>query len=257
MPECVIVVNQSEDCLDDALAELRSVVAVDVISSPRGLSIGRNRGAFTIADRVDFLTFPNDTSRYTPQFIGSLSSQLRGCSVAAVSCVDELGPRYSIPSADVILDSENVWTVLEPGLVMSSALFVSSGGFDESLGSGASTPWQSGEGTDLLLRIAQQSTVCRFMGHLSIFGKFETEGLDPRTRRRKLRAYGRGYGFVLTRWRYPKVRRFVSVIGALTLCLRSRDKYSFLDGISIALGRVEGLFGLTLDHKEDQRAVHR
>ncbi|TQS92792.1 glycosyltransferase family 2 protein [Arthrobacter sp. TS-15] len=257
MPECVIVVNQSEICLDNALAELRSVMPVDVISSPRGLSAGRNRGGFAIADRVDFLTFPNDTSRYSPQFIANLVPRLKGCAIGAVSCVDELGPRYAIPNEDVVLDKENVWKILEPGLIISSTIFVDSGGFDEMLGSGASSPWQSGEGTDLLLRIGQRPTVCRFMGQLSIFGKFETSGLQPRDRRRKLRAYGRGYGFVQSRWQYSKIRRFRSIMGALTLFFRSKGKYNLRDSVSIAVGRVEGLLGRTFDQREDQRAVHR
>lgn len=52
---------------------------------------------------------------------------------------------------------------MEMGLVMRRNVFTRLGGFTESIGMGASTPWQSGEATDLLLRLIQARESASFV----------------------------------------------------------------------------------------------
>ncbi len=123
-----------------------------VTKSELGLSRGRNLAVDSLGDSVDYLLFPNDTSILPPSLLGDLSRELAGRSAAALTVVDNHGPKFVLPAPGTPLDRNNVWRVIAPGLVMRRDVFAELLGFDESLGTGASTPWQSGEETDLLLR---------------------------------------------------------------------------------------------------------
>ena len=83
-------------------------------------------------------------------------------------------------------------------------------GFDEEIGTGARTPWQSGEGTDLLLRVLdRRPLLVRWLPQVTVTGVRQAHGLTESEARRKLRAYGRGFGYVAARhalpWRFHLV----------------------------------------------------
>ncbi len=119
-------------------------------------------------------------------------------------------------------------------------------GFDETLGVGAPTPWQSGEGQDLLLRAIAAGYACWY--DPTVYGHDVTweERSTPRQIANKARGYGRGMGYVLALHRFGRRQqlRWVarSALGALVYAAR-------FDGAKVSyywqtmLGRIEGIRG--------------
>jgi hypothetical protein len=178
----------------------------------------------------------------------------------ALTVRDELGPKFSLPPAGTPLDRWNVWSVIEMGIVMRKSVFDRLGGFDPSIGTGAASPWQAGEATDLLLRlIATDASLARgfvwLPPEISVGGVADAYGLARAARRHKLRAYGRGLGRVVTRWRYPRWWRFAFVGGGLAFGVRHRPDYEVLDGWWVFLGRLEGAVGRPLGRAVRSEAV--
>ena len=165
--------------------------------------------------------------------------------MGALTVVDEHGPKFVLPPAGTPLDRWNVWSVIEMGLVIRRTVFDRLGGFDPDLGTGASTPWQAGEATDLLLRLWSASRSRRsfdwFPHDVAVGGIGDPSGLSRSERRRKLRAYGRGLGRVVVRHRYPSWWRFAFLFGGLAFGLRHRAANTIADGWWVFLGRAEGM----------------
>ncbi|MGN6408292.1 MAG: glycosyltransferase family 2 protein [Curtobacterium sp.] len=214
---------------------------LDRIDSAGGLSAGRNAAVAELGSEVDYLVFPNDTSRLPRDLLERLAAVVPGHDVAALTYLNPDGPRYRFEAGPRLLDPENVWQIIEPAMALSVGAMQRAGAFDVGLGTGSAGPFQSGEGTDLLLRlIRDRPTSCLFLPDLAVLGPTEGEGLSPRDRRRKLRGYARGYGRVLRLHRYGALRLARSVAGALTLPVRSPERFGLLDGLRIAVGRVAG-----------------
>jgi hypothetical protein len=190
--------------------------------------------------QVELLLFPNDTSRLPLDLLEQLQHRMRGAEVGAMTYVNPDGARYSLPVGDRRLDRSNVWSIIEPAMVLAMSAFDRSGGFDPGLGTGSAGPFQSGEGTDLLLRLERDGVQVRFLGDLQVLGPGEADGLTSRQRHRKVRGYARGYGLLHRRWRFGPTRFAWSVLGAATLWIRARGRFDPVDSLLIAVGRVEG-----------------
>lgn len=220
---------------------------VFITNSERGLSAGRNSVISTSPSNCTHFLFPNDTTYYSPDFLEMLSRQHSAADVAAFAYVDQRGIRYVFQDGMRPLDKRNVWKVIEAGMLVSKCIMPADG-FDENLGTGAPTPWQSGEGTDLLLKTLSRNPVIHWNSGLRVYGVTQDEGLTNAQRRAKLRAYGRGYGYLHRRWQYPLSRRLIICGAPLIRSLLSRNS-SLLDATSSAIGRFEGVSGLILGSK--------
>ena len=137
------------------------------------------------------------------------------------------------------------------GLLIRRSVFEELGGFDPDLGTGAPTPWQAGEATDLLLRLVERrpelATAFDWLPPgVSVGGISDASGLSSQERRRKLRAYGRGLGRVVVRHRYPLWWRLAFLFGGLAFGLRNRSTNTVADGWWVFVGRAEGMAGRTL-----------
>ncbi len=234
----------------------RDALDLRVVSSPRGLSRGRNAAAAALLGDADYLFFPNDTSRLEPSLFSRFAPRENAEAVAG-EYRDALGPRNSIDPSLTPLEKSNVWAAVEPALFVRADVFAAAGGFDEGIGSGARSPWQSGEGTELLLRLGAVGGRIHFDPSLVIEGIPENEGLDRGQRQRKLRAYGRGYGHILREWDYGARRRWGSVLGGFTLGIRQPRRYSLGDGWHVGLGRAEGVMNRILGTPTSMSAVDR
>lgn len=260
------VVLVAQDRVPEVEALARSYaergLGVIVTTSSRGISIGRNAGVAALGDGEWLLSFPNDTTWYPAGVLGRLRSHADELIVGALAVHDEHGPKFALPDAGTSLNRWNVWSVIEIGLVMRRSVFDRLGGFDPLIGSGAASPWQAGEGTDLLLRLV---SIDPSMAHdfawlpreIFVGGVTDAHGLARAARRHKLRAYGRGLGKVVTRWRYPAWWRFAFVGGGLAFGLRHRPDYELLDGWWVFLGRLEGAIGRVLGRTVRTQAVSR
>lgn len=265
-PVAVAVCDQSEFSVSDApgdphrvadvCSKYRADLDIHLVSTQRGVSRGRNAGVAALHGVADYFLFPNDTSRVPPEFIATFAPQA-GAEVVVAQYQDASGVRREHDSGLVAIDKRNVWLVMEAGMLVRSDALERVGGFSEDLGSGAESPWQSGEGTDLLLRLGNSGARIQFDNRLIMSGVPESSGLDATARHRKLRAYGRGYGHILREWNYGPMRSWVSVLGGLTLGIRQPRRFTLGDGLHVGLGRAEGIMNRLLGSELRMTAVDR
>lgn len=244
----VIVAQRNLQIVQDLAAEFTAIgCEIIVTTSPLGASRGRNAGVVALPAGIDYLLhFPNDTTWFPPGTVAGIRSTPAGASAGALTVTDENGPKFHLPAAGTPLDRWNVWTVIEMGLVIRRSLFTKLGGFTESIGTGANTPWQSGEATDLLLRLihARESHSFAWLpAEVAIGGISDPQGLSNGERRRKLRSYARGFGRLLSVWRYPLYWRAAALAGGLLFGVRNRSSFQSADGWWVFVGRFEGLTG--------------
>ena len=256
----VIVAQLHRGAVEAAVAE---VVAgsfdVAVITSPRGASTGRNAGVSAIPRGENpLICFPNDTTWFPTGTMAALRAAAPGIQLGALTVRDENGPKFTLPPSGTRLDRWNVWSVIEMGLLARRDVLERLGGFDEHIGTGASTPWQAGEATDLLLRAMYAGLTREFVWlppEVWVGGVAEAHGLLAAERRHKLRAYNRGLGRLVSRWSYPWWWRLAFVVGGLLFGMRHRRSHGALDGWWVFLGRVEGALGRTLTTKHSRTAA--
>src|SRR6218665_84646 len=226
---------------------------ITVTTSAPGAARGRNVGVAALPPGDRLLHFPNDTTWFPPGTLAAGRAAMGNGEggVGALTIVDEHGPKFVLPPPGSSLTIWNVWQVIEMGILIRRSLFDQICGFDPLLGTGALSPWQAGEATDLLLRlrVTRPDVAASFTwlpAHITVGGVADPAGLSTRERRRKLRAYGRGMGRVVARHRYPFWWRAAFTVGGLAFGLRHRATNTVLDGWWVFLGRTEGALGRTL-----------
>jgi hypothetical protein len=244
--------------LDALVQRFRGVLEIRTLASPRGVSNGRNAAARVLGD-VDWLWFPNDTSRVDADFFERVAPHcVPSRTVLALQLADREGPRNPLPQRGSPMTRRNVWGVIEPATVFRREQFVAVGGFDTDRGSGAGSPWQAGEGTDLLLRMAERDDFSiEWINDIVVRAQTEFAHLPPEERRRKLRNYGRGAGNVLRTWRYPLWYKLAHLLAAALQPLRNPDKYTPRDALALLIGRTEGLLGRPFSKGTDHQAIVR
>jgi glycosyltransferase involved in cell wall biosynthesis len=201
----VIIVDQNDD---DRVASLIDAARADFplfhIRTPqqRGLSRSRNTGWRRASGR--YVIFADDDCWYPPWLLARAEQVFRtsGADFVSGRAVDEHGrginARYEAEAQGIT--RANVWTTsIEWMIFLRREVLEATGGFDEGVGIGASTPWQAAEGQDLLLRALALGFAGRFDPSLHGFhAELDTRKPD-RAMLGKARAYGRGMGFVLRR----------------------------------------------------------
>lgn len=256
----VVVAQRHRDAVERLADEFRSDdFVISVTTSEPGAARGRNVGVAALPTGIDFLLqFPNDTTWFPAGSIARLRALPDSFTVGALTIVDETGPKFVLPEPGAPLTRWNMWSVIEMGLLVRRQLFDRVGGFDESIGTGAETPWQAGEGTDVLLRMQREGLTedfawlppTTFLGGIA-----DAHSLTATERRRKLRAYGRGLGRLVTRWRYPFWWRIAFVGGGLLFGVRHHQTHAVLDGWWVFVGRLEGGLGRTFNGRSSQMAI--
>ena len=153
----LVVVDQNEPgALDPVLAPYLERLDIRHVRSERGLSRARNVGLSHC--RAKIVAFPDDDCWYPDALaeqIVALFDAVAGAGVFTGRTVDAAGADSLglFLEADAAITKSNVWLIGN-----SNSLFIRTeiareiGGFDESLGVGAPTPFKSGEETDFLLR---------------------------------------------------------------------------------------------------------
>lgn len=258
----MVVAQRHHDAVARLADEFRAAhFPIRVVTSDRGAALGRNAGVASLPAAVDFLLhFPNDTTTYPPGTLARLRELPESFTAGALTVVDEAGPKFVLPGPGASLDRWNVWSVIEMGLLIRRTVFDRVGGFDPGIGTGAPSPWQAGEVTDLLLRLMDDGLAAGFdwqPANLHVGGITDAHGLASGERRRKLRGYGRGLGRLVTRWRYPLWWRLAFVAGGLLFGVRNRRTHAPLDGWWVFLGRLEGCLGRVLGSAGSFQAVAR
>jgi glycosyltransferase involved in cell wall biosynthesis len=247
----VVVIDQNAD---NRLAEIirpdRWSFPLCYLQQPgRGLSRGRNIG--WKAATGNLITFPDDDSWYPSWFlenaVGLLVKKRADivCGRAADGEGRSVNARFS-PHAHAV-NRRNVWTgQSESFSLIKRDVLEAVGGFDEEIGIGANTPWQAAEGPDLIIRALGMGKVCCFDPDLyGYHDAFDITHPDAKMLR-KVRAYGRGMGFVLRRHYqsplciiYWVMRSVFNVVRFFLLGEFGKSRIY----LAMTLGRVEGWIG--------------
>jgi len=262
-PTSVAIAHHDAADPDNGLTELvqsfADVLTIRTVLSPRGISNGRNAAAAACTDDVDWLWFPNDNSRVDPDFLERVSAHcVEPTNVCAVQVVDWEGPRHPLPDPGAPLTRRTVWGAIEAATFYRRDIFFLAGGFNPSLGTGADSPWQSGEGPDLLLRLSELTDIrIAWVGDIRVQAQTEFAHLPPSERRRKQRSYGRGHGHVLRDWHYPFWYKAAHLAGAALMPLRNPKKFGPREALALLIGRSEGLLGRTFSGESSNKAILR
>ena len=228
-----------------------------VVPSTGGVASGRNHAVAAVAPRCDVLGFPNDDSTFPPttleQVVDVFSEEGAPAAIGG-TLVEDAGPRFRLPPDGTVLDRRSVWKVIEPAMFIRCDAFEAVGGNREDLGTGAESPWQSGDGTDLLLRIMATGGIVQSRRSVMVQGRSERRDLSDDAWVAKHRAYARGTGYVYGAHAYPLHDRLRLLAAPLVKGL-SHDpspRVSLRVALARTVGRLEGLTGRRLRGSGEQ-----
>jgi hypothetical protein len=241
----IVVVDQSSQMTSGRSFVATRVELMVVHDTGRGASRARNIGWAKLSDDVTHVIWPNDHTLYTEPAIAVLSDAAEGSDIVVGVLLEQGRARYRVGRSSDPLDRDNVWWAIEPVTATSTRLLHAVGGWNEQLGAGAASPWQSSALADLLMRMTAERPVVCWEPNFVATGAGFTRGASVEATAAKARAYGRGYGHVLRQWD----RRWWRMTGSVTKPLlwpRYRvgpDRLPLRVRIQLAVGRAEGVAG--------------
>lgn len=250
-PDAIVIVDQNkDDRLMPVIARYEGRLPIQrlVDREKTGVSRGRNLGWRAL--KTDVIAFPDDDCWYPETFIAQALALLQKTEADMVfgRCADETGRNVNgrFEAHAQWIDRRNVWTtgIEWMGFFKRSAL-EASGGFDETIGPGANTPFGAGEGQDVMLKVLQHGRR-GFYDPALVGHHAEHNVVNPTpVMRAKVRGYARGHGRVMRlngfgvgSLAYWTVRPFARAALALA---QGRVGQATL-AASVAMARVEGYF---------------
>lgn len=247
----IIIVDQSPENLAKRIAENfidRSGILVRTITSSPGLSHARNMGLKSISKVCDVIILPDDDVTVSRASLSAVLNEVVAKGTDAGSGILLSGPdrkrRINFPNTACDITMKNVWhTSIEAGYFFRPCVFETIGYYDESLGLGAPTPWQSGEGTDLLLRVIKSGKKVRFSPDYLLFER-TVDQLEIIENRARVRKYARGTGRVF-RNQYSRSDQILLIVRSMAKVvlgyLQNPERGQI--ALEVLRGRVEGLSG--------------
>lgn len=198
--ELILVDQNAPGFLDAELAPFRSRFAITHLHTAKGLSLGRNAGLQRA--RAELVAFPDDDCWYRPgtvqQVIGLFDAQA-GLDFISGRTRDANNSTSLSPTLDsaVRIGRDNYLLCGNSNTIFARTAAVRRlGGFDERLGVGAATPFQSGEESDLLLlAMAAQMQLGYFPALTVHHDQVDRSNADAWVDRAA--KYGAGYGAIL------------------------------------------------------------
>jgi GT2 family glycosyltransferase len=244
--EVTLVDQNPDDRLVPIVADFAGSFKINHIRSPKGLSLARNRGI--AVSKAEFVAFPDDDCWYQPTTLENVVAILNShpaIDVATGRTLDDRGiPSVSPTGTERVKITRSNY--LRCG--NSNAIFLRRqvldviGGFDERLGVGAATPFQSGEEADLLLRALGAGRSLVYFPEILVHHD-QIDEVANAAYFERARKYGRGFGALLRKQEfgigelaYRTLRPFARALLSLA-CLRwidARYKWAWF------LGTVEG-----------------
>lgn len=245
----VIIVDQNRDDRAERVTGTHGHgLALRLIRSERGLSRARNLG-LRFADG-EIIGFPDDDCWYPPDLLERVVALLNAEPLnggLSGRCVSECGENWSrFDKVAGHLAPLNVLTrATAAAMFLRGGVLQDVGGFDERMGVGAGTPFQSAEEMDCLLRVLARGHRLVYAPSVCVFHEPAVLEHGPASWTRA-RDYGRGLGYLLRRHRYPvwfKLYLVSRAVGGLCVSLAlgdlARARYYFHS----AAGRVSGWLG--------------
>jgi glycosyltransferase involved in cell wall biosynthesis len=239
--ELVVVDQGPAGCLDRLIDEFKCCFSIQHLRSTPGLSRSRNLGIRHA--RGEFLGFPDDDCWYPTDVVARVTVRRREnptLDLMLGKTVDEKGSDSlgSFRRKSGAVSKWNVWTSgNSSSIFVRRQLAIDAGGFDETLGVGANTRFQSGEETDFILRILAAGTPAYYDSELKIHHPQVDCSIS------RAQAYSPGFGRVLRKHRYGVlyllyrvVRTAVSCVLAAAVLDSGRVRYKIL----WAVGTLQG-----------------
>jgi glycosyltransferase involved in cell wall biosynthesis len=198
--EIILVDQNPPGYLDEILQTKCAGITIRRVRSDRGLSIARNVGLASAIGEV--VGFPDDDCWYFPDTLTQVSSFFRRnpkVDILLGRTVDEFGaPSLSPPRTESgAVNRSNVWISGNSNtLFVRKKAIVPDGGFNEKLGVGAQTRYQSGEETDFILTLMQNGSRAIYISKLKIYHDQVSDIGTVRVLKRAW-AYSLGFGYVL------------------------------------------------------------
>ncbi|WP_067831271.1 glycosyltransferase [Actinomadura kijaniata] len=217
------------------------------------VAAGPARGMVALAepDGFDVVLFPGDHTWYPPDALERGARALEaGADVVSGRMVGGGGARPPLGERPARIDDRNVWTLAPAESCFFRASFLrTAGGFDEGLGAGCDTPWQSGATADLLLRGLRAGSVLNHAPDIRVF-EHDPDAPPAGTPEHGARARhaARGAGRVHRRHYggYACARAIARPLGAAALAFLRRRRPEAALHLHRSVGHLEGLTGALL-----------
>lgn len=222
--EIIIVDQNAPGYLDEVLDDSGAGLPLKHLKSARGLSVARNAGLVHATGSV--VAFPDDDCWYLSETLKKAAAFFEtnpAVDVLLGRTIDASG----LPSLSPLrresgsVSKDNVWTSGN-----SNTLFVRRSAigdeirFDEDIGVGAASRFQSGEETDFVLTLIASGARAIYMSDLKVFHD-QVENVGARQRLKRSWRYAHGFGYVLKKHEfgagylaYRVTRSFLSAIWA-------------------------------------------
>jgi len=245
--EVIIVDQNSDNRVVDIIKRHASLRLVHLRSDP-GLSRSRNLGLKAAAGSI--YAVPDDDCWYPPDLVASVKTWFENhpeFDVLLTSVRDEhntlQGPRRRSRIA-FECDKHSVWNnAISISTFWRKSLSDSVGLFDERLGIGADTIFQSGEETDYLLRAMAANHRTWFEASISVFHPSLRE---PARARKQAYPFAVGTGHVLAKHRWPPYRLLKDFVlrafGGALVAIYKQDIMTAKTRILRGMGIVRGYF---------------
>jgi glycosyltransferase involved in cell wall biosynthesis len=262
--ELIIVDQNPDDRLQMACSAIRVDFPIRYLRSPqdKGLSRGRNIGIAMASGEI--LCFPDDDCLYPASLIKKVLGRFDEtdsdivCGRAAAPDGRPINGRFETSAQQV--DLRNVFTTqIEWVVFFKRHVFDKLRGFDEDIGVGASTPWQSCEGPDITIRALHAGYKVFYDPALyAHHPELDTSNPDA-AMRAKGRRYARGMGHVVRKHSYGFLfltNYLVRPIGGACLSLLKGNVKRGIYYLNVAIGRAEGYAGVCLDSRATKKAIY-
>ncbi|RLB05041.1 MAG: glycosyltransferase family 2 protein [Deltaproteobacteria bacterium] len=204
--ELIVVDQNPDDRLVPILEAYKKRFPILHLRSERGLSRARNVGLKHISG--DVVAFPDDDCWYPPDLLERVARFFRehpDIDVLTGRSVDENGEpsngRWDNRAG--LINQFNIWRrAVSYSIFLKKEVVEKVGGFDESLGVGAGTPWGAGEETDYLLRALERDCYLYYDPEVAVYHPQPVKHHDRKSIA-KARTYAAGIGRVLRKHEYP------------------------------------------------------
>ena len=247
----LIIVDQNRDGLIDDIITCyeHEFKIIHIKTEIKGLSRARNIG---IAHAMgDIVCFPDDDCWLSANTLKQVESKFRVDNIDAITirALDQNGcplAKKELKEYEVI-NRDNIWYGgMSISIFLKTEIAKSIGGFDETLGVGAGTPYGAGEETDFLYRVLDRKTKIIHFQSIEIYHPRKNEkSLSRNLLEKRYYSYGCGIGYVLKKNKANKKKVIVVFLRPMIGALLSFLPGNVAMGIArynAAKGRIKGYF---------------